>query len=227
MKISNDTLEIFKNFATINSGILVKEGSVLSTVSSQKNILVEATIKDVFPVTFGIYDINNFLSVVSLFKDDADLDFHNNNVVISGMSGRSKIYYRFASESTIVVAPDKRPTLPSIDISFDLTASDLEWLKKTASVLGSPNISVKSDGSEVNLVTFDDSNDSAHSMSLLLKNVDPQGVEYNMIFKAENLKLLPGNYTVEIYSKGISTFTSKDREIKYWITTEQKSKFGG
>lgn len=226
MKLNNETLEILKNFSSINSGILIREGSVVATVSQQKNILVEAKVQDEFPVTFAIYDINNFLSVLSLFKDDAELEFENNNVLISGLGGRSKVKYRFAAESAIVVAPDKRPTLPSIDISFTLTNSDLEWIKKTAAVLSSPNISVQSDGEVVSLTAFDASNDAAHVMSLDLKEVSSGGIKYKMIFKAENLKVLPGNYLVEICSKGISTFTNTSRELKYWITTEQNSKFG-
>ena len=68
MKLSNDTLAILKNFGNINPGIYFRKGKTLKTVSSHKNILVEATITDEIPADFGIYDLNNFLSVISLAR---------------------------------------------------------------------------------------------------------------------------------------------------------------
>lgn len=65
MKLSSETLAILKNFATINPGIVFKEGNTLSTMSQQKNILADAIVNETFNYTFGIYDLNNFLSVIS------------------------------------------------------------------------------------------------------------------------------------------------------------------
>ena len=46
MKLSENTVNILKNFSTINQNILVKEGSQLRTMSTMKNILGEAGIID-------------------------------------------------------------------------------------------------------------------------------------------------------------------------------------
>ena len=78
MKLSDATLDVLKNFSTINQNILVKEGSKFRTMSTMKNILGEANIGEVFPKEFGIYDLNEFLGVLSLTKD-ADLDFDNDS----------------------------------------------------------------------------------------------------------------------------------------------------
>ena len=66
MKLSTETISVLKNFGAINQGILFKKGKTLKTVSSHKNILAEVTIKEDIPAEFGVYDLNNFLSVVSL-----------------------------------------------------------------------------------------------------------------------------------------------------------------
>ena len=116
MKISPDTTAILKNFAHINQGIFFKKGNVISTVSPQKNILADATISETIPQDFGIYDLNNFLSVNSLFKEGSELEFDQNHVIIKGLGGRSKIKYRITDPSMIVVAPDKRPNLPAVDV---------------------------------------------------------------------------------------------------------------
>lgn len=69
MKISQETTAILKNFAHINQGIFFRKGNTVSTMSPGKNILSVATISDTVPQDFGIYDLNNFLSVASLFKE--------------------------------------------------------------------------------------------------------------------------------------------------------------
>lgn len=108
MKLSNDTLSVLKNFASINQGIMFKKGKTIKTVSDGKNVMAEATIAEEIPTDFGVYDLNNFLTVLSLHKDDTNLDFQDNNVLISGMKGRSKIKYRFCAPSMITVPSDKQ-----------------------------------------------------------------------------------------------------------------------
>ena len=224
MKLSIDTLSVLKNFASINQGIMFKKGKTLRTVSPQKNVMAEATVSDEFPTDFGVYDLNNFLSVLSLHKEEPTIDFQDNNVLISGLQGRSKIKYRFCAPHMIVVAPEKAITMPDPEISFELKAEDFDWIMKAASVLSSPCITVESDGSKVFVTTYDPSNDAAHTDALEICN--GTGTSYKMVFKLENIKMLPGSYDVKISSKGISNFKHKTLNVQYWIATETGSKYG-
>jgi hypothetical protein len=169
---------------------------------------------------------NNFLSVASLFKEGPELEFDDKHVIIKGMGGRSKIKYRITDPSMIVIAPEKRPTLPTVDVKFTFSQDDFAWMIKTASVLGAPNIAVESDGTTVSLITFDESNDSSHTNSLEMSDVNPDGKVFKLVFKTENLKVIPDTYSVEISSTGISAWTSTTAELKYWITIETSSTFG-
>jgi hypothetical protein len=225
MKLSNETLGVLKNFGNINSGIFLKQGKTIKTVSTHKNILAQATITDEIPSDFGIYDLNEFLSVVSLHKDDLNLDFDSKNVVISGRGGRSKIKYRACEPTMIVTPPEKQLTMPEPEIAIELSAEDFRWILDSANVLGSPQISVQSDGETVSINTVDLQNDAAHTESLTLSS-DGNGSKYKMIFKTENIaKILSGAYDVKISSKGISHFSNKNSSIEYWITTEVGSTF--
>jgi hypothetical protein len=224
MKLSNETLSVLKNFGAINQGILFKKGKTLKTVSSHKNILAEVTIKEDIPADFGVYDLNNFLSVVSLHKDDPSFEFDSKHVVICGNKGRSKIKYRFCEPTMIVTPPEKQLTMPSAEISFELSGEDFEWVMRAANVLSSPQVAVESDGNKVQIVTLDLQNDSAHTDALEI--ADGNGDKYRMVFKTENLsKLMSGAYVVSISSKGISHFKHKSADLQYWITTETGSKF--
>jgi hypothetical protein len=224
MKLSNETLSVLKNFGTINQGIFFKQGKTLKTVSSHKNILAEVTIKEEIPADFGVYDLNNFLSVVSLHKDDPSFEFDEKHVVIVGNKGRSKIKYRFCEPTMIVTPPEKQFVMPSAEISFALSSEDFDWVLRAASVLSSPHIAIESDGEKVTIVTLDLQNDSAHTDALEIAN--GTGNKYKMIFKTENLtKVLPGAYDVSISSKGVSHFKNKNLPLQYYISTEAGSKF--
>jgi DNA mismatch repair ATPase MutL len=227
MKLSTETLGVLKNFGNINSGIFLKQGKTVKTVSSHKNILAQATIPDEIPSDFGIYDLNEFLSVVSLHKDDLSLDFDSKNVVISGRGGRSKIKYRACESTMITVPPEKQLQMPDAEIKFELSAEDFRWILDAANVLGSPQISVESDGEKVTLNTIDTTNDSAHTESLEI-DLAGNGANYKMVFKTENLtKILTGSYDVSVSSKGVSHFKNKKFPIEYWITTEVGSTYKG
>jgi hypothetical protein len=225
MKLSNETLSVLKNFGAINQGIMFKKGKTLKTVSSHKNILAEVNISEEIPADFGVYDLNNFLSVVSLHKEDPSFEFDPHHVVICGNKGRSKIKYRFCDPTMIVLPPEKQLTMPEADISFELASEDFEWIMRAANVLSSPHIAVDSDGAKIILVTLDLQNDSAHTESLEMGD-NTTGSKYRMIFRTENLsKILPGAYEVKISSKGISHFKNKNLPLQYWISTEMGSKF--
>jgi hypothetical protein len=224
MQLSNDTINVLKNFGAINQGILFKKGKVLKTMSSGKNILAEVTIKEDIPTEFGIYDLNKFLSVVSLHKDNPTFEFGDKEVKIVGNKGRSKMKYRFCEPTMIVTPPEKQLAMPNPEVSFSLSAEDFDWIMKAAGVLGSPQIAVESDGSKVTVTAFDSSDSSAHTDALEVSSGN--GDKFRFIFKTEHLtKLFGGSYDVQISSKGISNFKHKTVELQYWISTETGSTF--
>ena len=67
MKLTTETISVLKNFSTINQNLMVKSGRNVSTMSAMKNIIAKATVNESFPKDFAIYDLNDFLSALSLF----------------------------------------------------------------------------------------------------------------------------------------------------------------
>jgi hypothetical protein len=223
MKLSNETLNVLKNFAGINSGIEFKTGNKIATISSTKTVLAKATLTDDFPQDFCIYDLNQFLSVHSLGKD-TELDFDSNNVIFK--SGRSKTKYRMTAKSMIVSAPEKELTLPSIDGSFKLKDEDLAQALKNSAVLGSPNIAFESDGSKISVTNFNAKDDSAHTNTIEIGTTD-NNKQFKAVFLVENFKMIPGTYDVQVSSKGLASFVNEKGDLQYWIAIEAKeSKFG-
>ena len=90
MKLSETTINVLKNFSNINQNILVKEGDTLHTMSTMKNIIGRATVTETFDRQFGIYDLNEFLGVMSLSKEP-DLLFDESFVRVK--NGKSVVKY--------------------------------------------------------------------------------------------------------------------------------------
>ena len=217
MKLSKETTALIKNFAGINSNLLLKSGNKLATISSQKNVMADATVTETFP-DFGIYDLNEFLGAMSLF-DDPELDFQEKYVSIS--QGSMKIKF-FAADASVLVAPQKAITFPEAEINFTMTAGMLNMINKTASVLRASDVSIVGDGTTITAVVGDKKNVTGNSFSEPVGNSDKT---FKVNLKVENLKMLPGDYEVSISSKKISRFKSPSSDLVYYVAVEADSTF--
>ena len=218
MKLSEQTVSLLKNFASINQNLQFKSGNKLSTISAQKNILVNAEIPETFPSDFAIYDLNKMLGVMNLFPDP-EMDIGDKTMKIGG-----KVDYMFADPTMIVSPPEKELTFPEAEIKFVLTNAEFNQTIKAATLLGLPHICVEGKDGKINLVATDVHNSSSDEYR---SELGETGMIFNMVFKIENLKLYAGDYDVELTSKGISKFSHTSSNLQYFIATESDSTFGG
>lgn len=219
MKISTNTRDVLKNFSTINSGIRVKTGNKLETISNMKNILAVATISESFPQDFAIYNLPEFLGATSLLEDP---EFNFATEKLSVEDTNSKMDYFYASAG-MVIAPEKMITMPTAEVTFNITSTLLTDLQKASSVLGVNDLVLESDGTTVTLTVKDKKNATSNTFSRTV--AEGNGDKYQMNFKIENLKILTGNYEVQVSSKGISHFTNQDVEVEYFIALEPDSSY--
>ena len=218
MKLSEETVSLLKNFASINQNIQFKTGNKLKTISAQKNILVDAEVPETFPSDFAIYDLNKMLGVMSLFQDP-ELEIGEKTMNIGG-----KVDYMFADPAMIVTPPEKELAFPDPEISFTMTNGDFTQTIKAASLLGLPHICVVGNGQIITLGATDINNSSSDDFVTEVGTTDKN---FCMVFKIENLKLYTGDYNVELTSKGISKFSHTSSNLQYFIATEADSTFGG
>ena len=219
MKINKQTLNTLKNFSDINMSIEVKGGNTLRTVSVQKNILAEAQVETTFPQDFAIYEVNRFLGAASLL-DDPDFEFGEKSVKIG--NSKYSLDYVYCDPSMIVTPPEKNITVPDPEVRFKLTQDTLSQLLKAGNVLGTPEIVVEG-GSPMRVRAMDTNNDSTDTFHVNLDESSDR--TFRFVFKIENLKMVPGDYDVEISSKGIARFSQN--QLQYWIATESSSTYGG
>jgi hypothetical protein len=218
MNIDTNTVNVLKNFAKINPSIVIMEGNTLKTISTSKTIMAKAKVPTDFPQRFAIYNLDRFISTLSLYTKP-DLKFKEKYVEVTEDNRRTT--YTYADESTITKLPEKEIVIPSVDVKFTLTNTALKEVEKALGVLSLPEIMVVGDGSSIYLQASDSKNPSGDTYSL--KVADNTTGIFKAIFKAENIKIIPGDYEVSISSRGISHFRSGD--IEYWIAVEKHSEF--
>jgi LysM repeat protein len=222
MKISNATLNILKNFSSINPSLAVKSGNSLKTISPQNNIMAEAIVDESFGKPFAIYELTQFLGACSLFEDP-EFDFQEKFVKIH--SGNRSIKYFFADATMVKAAGEKKITLPSVDAKFSVTAKQLGEILKAASVLQVPEVAVVTDGSsKTKIVATDTKNSSSNDFSVELDH--KSDTKFKLVFKCDNLKMIDGDYDVEVCAKGISRFHNAKQKIEYFVAAESTSQFG-
>lgn len=219
MKLSNNTTNILKNFSQINQSILIKQGNKLKTISVMKNILAEAEIEEEFEKDFAIYDLNQFLSGLSLY-DAPDLEFGESYLTIR--DGRRRAKYFFADPDVIVSPPEKEISLPSRDVCFSVATQQLDKLLKAAAIYQVPDLSAIGRNGKVELVVRDKKNDTSHEFS---EEVGETEDDFVFNFKVENIKIIPGTYEVVISSKLLAEFTNKNTDLKYYIALEPDSTY--
>jgi hypothetical protein len=218
MKLNERTLTVLKNFAGINSGVVLRKGKVQKTMSPEQTILVEAHLEDDLPEVFGIYDLNQFLGNVTTLSSP-DMVFTENSVIMN--DGELSLNYYSCSTNLIISPPEgKDLVMKDADVTFDLSQATLQKMLKLSAMNNLPNISVIGKGGELRLQTHEVKNDTSNFASI--KIGEYTGADFNVSFKTENLKLIPDDYEVQIKVGGFSSFTNKTKTLKYFIAMEKK-----
>lgn len=217
MKLSKETLTKLKYLSEINSNLFISRGNVLKSVNPSRSLMGQTKIAEEFDVDeFGIYDLNEFLGVLSLFEDP-ELEFSPKFVKIT--DGKASIKY-FSANKEVLVYPTKDVNFPEADIVFDLDANIITSIRKIASVLSATSIIIRGDSENIELQIGDSRNATATSYSSVVGKTDKT---FNVILKVDLFKLMPDSYTVSISKKRVSKFESK--ENLYYLAVESDSSF--
>jgi hypothetical protein len=219
MKLSTKTLQVLKNFSTINPSIMFEAGSQLATISPQKTIMAKAKIDEVIETDFGIFDLNRFLGVLSLFSDPS-LSFHENYLKIS--DGGKSVNFIFADPMLLILPPKKEIKFNDPYVSFNLSNETFQSVMKGASVLQLPEIAIEGSGGRLYCKAVDVKSPTNNTFEIDLQE---ESKKFKIIFSCNNLKLLNKDYNVMI-TKGIAKFVSTDNEVEYFIATETTSTYG-
>ena len=232
MNISENTIQILKNYGTINPNFIARRGNTITTISEAKNILSSCSIEEEFEQDMGIYDLNEFLNVLSLV-DQPKLDMEEKWCTVKDSTGRSKVKYFFTDPDMLTTPTDKMITNAAANIefaiSFTLDNDTLGKIKRAAGALGHSSMKIEFIANAITLTVFDSENPTSNTFTI---EVPGHGHDHDLItdhaesggtwvLNINNLKIVPGDYEVKVSNKNISNFIHKEKPIQYWIALEK------
>lgn len=213
MNISDNTISVLKNYASINPSIYIRQGSKLRTKSPDGTVLSIAKIEENFDNDFAIYNLSKFLSTIAMFqKPDINVSDTHLDIIEENRS----VQYTLVNPELISYPENKDPKVPGkIACEFDIKMFEMNQLMKAVSVLSMPSISIIGDGENITLNTSDPENPSSDSYSVVIGKTNNK---FSALIKADKIKVMPNNYDVKVYDIGFVSFLNE--KIDYHIACE-------
>jgi hypothetical protein len=225
MKISNKTLSLLQSFAQISSNLLVKPGQKLATRNAVNSIQARAVVEETFPQQFAIYDLNQLLSLISV-SQNPDIEFRDKSLTIRSENG-GEIEYFYADESLVTAPNDTPPQLEDV-YTFKMTASDIQTIVKTASIVSATMLNIVSEKGKVTLSINDPKNTTSHSYK---KSLGDSDASFNVKMAIDSFKVVADEYNVRVANAIAKTgkvlvffFESTNSDLTYLIAADSTSK---
>lgn len=216
MKLSKDTLEILKNFSQINPNLVVQPGNRIRSVTADQTLLADAEVEEEFPVKVCIYNLTNFISILSLYKEP-DIDFSDKYMTIT--EGRKKTKYFYASEGMVVAPPESEIKLPEVTVKVKLTWNDLSSTMKAAGIYSFETVAFVGDGEKVYIQAIDPEKTNSSTDTFGVELGETNDV-FKLVIKIANLRLMNRDYEVEISPAGLCSL--KNENVTYFVPFEAK-----
>lgn len=221
MKLSKNTLSIIKNFAGINPNLYIKPGNTLRTVSATGAIMGDAEIEETFQSQFGIYDLNVFLGILSLFQSP-DIMFTEKVAVIR----EDKRMVKFYGAGTSIIKEPRAITpddFPDVNLTFDITAATFSQIQKAASTLSVPDFSIVGEDGTIRVQVADNKNATSNTFENYIGETDK---EFKVNLKVEDFRFLPLDYQCSIRNKKVAMFQATTQSLRYYNAIGRDSTFG-
>ncbi len=202
MKFSKTLISTLKNFSTINTGIYLKPGKIITTRSASGGTYAEVELPDgeEIPFDVAIYDLNSFLSILAASGEDSEVTV-DNDIIIKG--DRTEINWPSCDPSA-VVHPKNRIKFPEPQVEFNISGDDYNQIIKISRGLGADVITFTNTNSHVVVNAYKQSVDTNLKKPLSSFEVSEYSdtKDFNFIIHLVNLKLRPDNYRVKLWANG-------------------------
>ena len=217
MKISTNSMLVLKNFSQINNSLFVNESNVLKTMSNSGSIIAVYDSEETFS-DFAIYDMNELLSIISLFKlEDIDFDFTSEELIIK--AGKNQIKYKYTEADLIpysdnIKHSDKYKAFSKFNGNFSLSSQEIEKLQKASSIMKLKEMSVTINDDVCKISLNDNDNPLSNNFDL---EVPGEGdIEINV--NVDNFQLVSGNYDISVANNTLLKFQHTELPLIYFVS---------
>lgn len=224
MKLSQQTINLLKNFSDINENLLIEKGKfTVKTISEIENIFAIGMLQtdEAFPVDVPIYQLKEFLGFLSLVKDFS-LDFTDSAVIIYNTD--TQVRYQMASKS-IITYPENDLVMPSVDFSIELTNAVISQIRSACSLLGEDTVVFSASSKDdslvsVSVMSLEDVTANSFEIHLqLAEGTVPENERF--ILNVKNLKIIPQTYYTSFSKLGLMRMSSDNKDVEYYIALEE------
>lgn len=216
MKLSKQTLNVLKNFATINQTFYIKKGNKIA-VMFDDCIFAKAEVGESFPSPVLIYDMNKLLGTLSLFSSP-DIEFEEKQLIIT--EGPHTVVYRYGDPFIVRESPEVKAVPDKISLECVLTDQVLTMAQKAASLFGIKTFSIIGDEGKATLTIGDAGTDNyKHDLGDCTD-------EFDYRFTLDNLKVMPNTYNMTLGSRkgsGLMHLANDSGSVQYWMAANKDS----
>ena len=224
-KVNEKMMAVLKNFSQINVQVCI-EADKVEVINGSFSVIGSYKFDEPLPITkeLGIYELNEFIAVMSAYKNP-DITEHDKFIVIS--EGSSKMKYWINAKSMLpkiliqnkYTPADIRERLDSVgcELEFVLPAERLNMLMKMASLIKAEWIFFESVDGKIR-ITIGDALESSHNTwemeidSDIKSNTLTKPMKCNM----GEFRVMSSDYNVRISSKGMSIWKNA-LGVEYFI----------
>ena len=211
MKISKDTLNILKSFATINPCMYFGDEEALRVISTCGAVIGVYKTAESLDHDCVFWDMPQLISTInSMSGDNAELDFQEKFVKITSPDKSSLKY--FYTNPLVVERDNPRPKAYNkyckkidADFTFDIPSETLSKVMTIAKNLNLTKMNIEMKDGEGKIHVLEDSNKVDHSFS---QDIQGEGSGKISLW-IDSLHLIGGDYTIES-NKMMAKFINKD-----------------
>lgn len=222
-KYTEEEMQVLKSFASINDNMIIYPDKFVSIGTEQSLVGIYRFEKPYDYEAFGIFDLNQFLSLIGLFKG-YQLSLSKDNKSVKVISDTKEVKYNLTPNEMIKQKDTDKlvKNFKALDkqLDFILTSEELSTLKKINSVLKPERIYLESveESDLVKLTATDRLQESTNPYITSIKNPKVNGLYKTvMYFNMQEMKLLEGEYHVQVSTKGISRWINQPFGVVYYI----------
>jgi len=222
VQISKNTINVLKNFISINKSIVINPGNKITTMSVNKTIIAYAEVEEDFTKQIPIYDLGFVINGLALFENPVFDLSKEKCLIIRDSNSKSHTEIFYADPEIIQKAPDQI-RFPSTYCKFRLSYNDIAKLQRAASIYQVKDLCFYSDGTGSIVASVrDKENDTSNAFSVIVGEDDR---EFCFCMKMENLRVMaaeksPLFYEVEISDANAAKFVDSKSKLEYFIALE-------
>lgn len=204
-------------------------GKIQKILHPSMTILAIAEFDEEIPKDFGIWDLKQFLSAISLFKDP-DISLDEQNVIIK--EDKQLVKYRTNDLNVLnvkVLPRDKNILLEDIVESFEISKDLMNRILNSAALFKVDNIVFIADGETLKVRTMSDDEVSSTTIDAYSAEFEiaESKKKFKMVVKASNMNIISDDYTIEVDASKKLQMKSKSMKLRYILPCEKRSEFEG